>query len=1009
MKRDIEVKNENTTNKQITSHTEPQQGLPIDPIRLPHPDTDSQDEDARIVFEDMYEGERDGHRRSGDNHYGEYGHDDGEYSDNSDYSYNYDDSEGDNSEYSFDFDFDPDSGYDYDPFALHDALRRYLRIVRPKSDPLARQTRLTNLYECLSGLCDPHTQPSDTGPRGELILSLDLVSDIVIAMYMPVYRADSTTAQLPRFSMAYDLSVIVARTLEALRCGDEATLSDPRLSGDHWQKYIDRWTPDGTLTGLFNIASEFHRLKIVYTVCSVAVMALYKLYRSNGSITLNPFLFFLLRTWKLTTQVIRLGIEVDRRDEQLGFPGYPDMIRYVIKGASGVRSAVALILNNSFEYRLHDLCHETLINFMNPWGRRFGSGSLETDVRVFVAALLAVGIGMDDVIALMGDLVPEDRYDEDIRYMFELELDDDAHDVYQAHHKPVWLNTDVAKPPVRFGDEDTSYTCADGSTDVYELHPDCHCVFGEEEEDDDEEEEEVNENGKDVEETKESKKPEDKSVKNKQIKPTKNAQKTTELNSVEVTQPVSAVDHASQSNSLDPSAYDQMASASAASIVNSDISFSEDSTDWRDIVRESNVNITPRFLHILKLSQETSDVFFTTMDEIVAQLRRMSERKLANVECQKIVRSVAWVVLYETESSVMKKIDVSDRHDDTTIQVATILRFLRQTTISGMIQFNPTATFAILDELFMAAGSRRGLIWFLGHCEPNQWLINYFHELLIGSRGNPPGRDNEPGNARIPFSRMGALVLSPVEQSMLMHEFLSNTLINFSRQSSSQHPTDAESSHNRRLLKLICLMMKSLDAKGIVNVIDPDYRLEIQTLLMPWINDPSVPEARDLFFKSQKFSKQQVDHIKEQKAISRRKVMLRALIGKRSLYELLSSHFKPNSTELIVSILHLAMFHSKKSFFILSFFQSLNETSKVFDSDKLLLRLYDSFLYLLNVGIQHNSVDEILGIFKLCRFVDTDDPSVRQCVQAYLGIPVKERLAVDDEAVLRVAFGDKEQ
>ncbi|GME98491.1 unnamed protein product [Ambrosiozyma monospora] len=138
-------------------------------------------------------------------------------------------------EYSFDFDFDDSSTIYFDTEKFHLALFKYLQIYRPSSasdkldeneqigddntaefasneDHKKRQmmeqqrlqeeqdkekNKLWKLFSSLSTLCDPFTQPSQTGPHNESILSLDLVSDLILAINYSNYTSTTTGTPTP--------------------------------------------------------------------------------------------------------------------------------------------------------------------------------------------------------------------------------------------------------------------------------------------------------------------------------------------------------------------------------------------------------------------------------------------------------------------------------------------------------------------------------------------------------------------------------------------------------------------------------------------------------------------------------------------------------------------------------------------------------------------------------------------------------------------------------------------
>ncbi|GME72618.1 unnamed protein product [Ambrosiozyma monospora] len=421
----------------------------------------------------------------------------------------------------------------------------------------------------------------------------------------------------------------------------------------------------------------------------------------------------------------------------------------------------------------------------------------------------------------------------------------------------------------------------------------------------------------------------------------------------------------------------------------------------------------------------------------------MTRSTVSDDQSEKIIRSTAWVVRYEYEASVMSDSEKEERSNDPTINVDVIYSFLsHHKNFENMIKFNPSASFCIIDELLMVEGYRRVLIWFLTHLELSQWLINYFHELLIGSRGNPdPTISDDFISARFKFSREGAIVLSEIEKSMLLHEFFSNALIYLSRGASLEiedmenEPTihcsslsvhdsgtnddnteDDQSdikviapnqldgsrfitnrSNAQKLMKVICLMLKSLEEKGILSLNDSEYRIEIQTLLVQWVGVGMLPEARELFFKSNQFdiddanSDSRTEKDTHQEALKRKlelekrkRLQVEMDMSGAEFFSLFGSSFERNSYEFLMTILNLGMFYPDKKSEILPFFKDLNGVSKVFNNQLALFRVCDYLFEHLNECLMNRDDQGVFQLFKLVGIADPTNEAVVSVVKQYI-------------------------
>ncbi|ODV85589.1 hypothetical protein CANARDRAFT_7696 [[Candida] arabinofermentans NRRL YB-2248] len=924
-----------------------------------------------------------------------HSHTQGDYDDEFYDSYDSNDNDNDDDnyeeEYTFEFDFSKELIQKFDPIKLHSAIFKFLQIVNPKSDTPEVQDRLWKLFSTLATLCDPYTQPSDTGEMNEYILSIDLVSDLVIALDYQIYE-NSEDTKFPLFDMALDLGLIIEKCLKALNCYDYNQLRNVDNDEVNWIDNLKKWIPCDTLSNITNMATGFHNLRLLYSICSVSVLVIYKLYNRGSSIlSLNPFLSFLIKIWKNQTHVILLGLGIDRRDEELNFPGYPEVIRYVIKGASALRSITAMILNGDFKARLHDLKHESLNNFMNPWGRKCGSGALSIDLRIYVAAMISLGVEIDDVTALLDGLEPDDRYDEDIKYMFEMELEMDGveYDEYHNHHSRSSVYYDhhhnlhkyQQNPDLDDGDKrkivpvDEEGNCLYAEDEeqeeedreeesIFERHPDCQCVFDDDEDDDDQDDDEDEYEYEELEEDDEI-----------------------------------ALDGVNEADRSSKSTNNRGLLAVRSSLAKN-IQFDSDGRDWRDMPRGTNTELSSDFVQLLKESQDDPEVFITSMDLLVAEIYSMTKETISDKMGEKIIRSVAWVVRYDFEASLMSNDEREERSNNPDINPDEIYSCMADSqNFDNMIRFNPSISFCIIDELFMAEGYRRVLIWFLTHMELSQWLINYFHELLVGLRGNPVD-SKDPKSTRFNFSRVGALLLSDVEKSMLLHEFFSNAVVYLSKGTSYDqdgNEVDDETlvevegdsrpitnrANAQKMMKIICLMLKSLESKGVLRVNDPEYRIEIQTLLVQWVGAGLVPEAKELFFKSSQVDEKdrelsylELEELKLEKMFNE--------IGELDFFKIFAINFEKGSAEFLMMLLNLGNFYLRKRAEILQFFKDLNNVDKEFKGSQL-VKICDCLFKSLHFYLGTNKIDKVLLTLKRFKLIDdVSDPFVNDTVNRYI-------------------------
>ena len=885
---------------------------------------------------------------------------------------NGDDDDVDEDEYDYEdeysFELDPSVTSSFDPLLFHMSLGMYLEVnrsamgfsgtmslgeaIRTERD----SARSSRVFAVIAVMADPWTTPSDTGEYDEFLPSLSMVCDVVLAVCLPMY-GDDMQDEGSEFRFACDLATILLCCTEKLHCKDEEALQKAIVSSD-WQKTVQNWVPDSTLSNIVYLASDFHRLRLVYTICVVCVTVIGRLFAWKNNACLNPFLYMLLRIYKLQSKVILLGLQVDRQDESQGFPGYPEEIRYVVKGSSALRSATALVLNDDYARRVHDFKHETLEHFMGPWGRRVGNSRLRCDNRVFASSLLSMGTSLDDVGDLMKGFHTEDRYDEDIKYMFEMEFESDPEDEYSRQHEESMLLRTQPKPPIAYGPNLRHAYGLDGVLRTYRMHPDCMCKLdgihtgqpdsdaddvssdydftdsikmviqnpgsddggssddiegllsdiieheteaGEENEEDDDDSHDESDDG-DQKSTKQNSQDGNNTPDGKLVPPQDKRRVvwtaiTRNMDSSEEEEAVVEEDGncnkvgGKKSKSKSKSKSRHRLKRFIITPVSRKIWYDSSFRDRRDIRRGENNKLSADFEKLLKRSASGEQVFILPMHSILSKLATMRTDTLSAKECQKIISSVAFVVKYGEENILMTDEQRQKFGNDDHIRPEYILSYI--CSFPGMIKMisrNPSATFFIIDELLMVEGFRTSLLWFLANCEPNQWIFNYFHELIIGQRGNPDTTE-DPRTSRYAFSRQGEIVISETELRMVIKELLANVTGYVIRKLQDEERNDRDAI--QRLMKVVCLFLKSLDSRHIVSVNDSDWRLEVQTLLLQWINSGLVPEARELFFKSQR-NVPGFKVVSEKEKVFRRQVQIvRECCADKGINILLASKFSP--------------------------------------------------------------------------------------------------------------------
>lgn len=657
----------------------------------------------------------------------------------------------------------------------HQALYQVLRLQQQNSSPCLKAQFFT-----LCALVDPVTQPT---PNDSHIISIDLLSDMFIGLL------HSEIKQLPfnwRFHICFNLQKILQSTLPRLNCHDFQQLNSVNNSDDSidWRRNLHKWLPQGLNT---------QDLELVYMIDILAIYIIHKLYRDRP-VQMNPFLASMISLWKNLTFVVLLGLEIDRFEEEQETFSTPVLVRAAIRGSSALRSVVATVLNGHVEYKRHDFQHEPINIFMSPHGRKLCHGALYTDVRSHAAAMLALGIELEDVTNLLSDLQPGDRFDEDVKYMFDYEYDN-YNEVGTEDMDEEELEDVESRERIK---------------EMRAYYKRCHCQF-----DDDEllpEEEE--ESGIPISHTRISKElPPDTNVK--------------------------------LSNTAKPVALRNKKDT---------IEFDFNGRDWRDIPRGLNFYFNENYDFEKSVKRGAAHTLMNSAaerqlsKEEAVHLLRLVSTCVAKEQEHTVLRSA--FAADDSQALSCQSTLVADG-DLTTDYIYE--NWCQDSLFDKMLFHNETLVWRIMDEMLMCSGYRRVLIWFITHLEVTSSMIEYIYSLVMGNRGEKLANEETPFG-KLPFSRQGDIVLSEIEIKMLLQEFFTNAAIFFSKQlRESLGDEEEEETENLGispyivgLMRLVCFMVKSLIQEEMFDFKDPDYIFELETLLMSWIC--ILPEARDLFF-----------------------------------------------------------------------------------------------------------------------------------------------------------------
>lgn len=725
---------------------------------------------------------------------------------------------------------------------------------------------LAHIYHTVAGLCDPYTQPEE---NDEMLLSIDCLADLLISLtytnrkYLDSndddddgdevklesnelsddnsHNTDDQNDELSDImnnpdinSIKFELSTQFFTILQdiqanALNCTEELNLRFVDNDINRFFENLIHWT---TKVFIGNIPA----IRLCYSISCVLLVAIYKLFKPESgeyNLAINPYFQYFISAWKCHSNIIILGLEIDRKlesEESKFLMETPETIKEVLRGSSAIRNVLGWIVNQNpslyytpeeamvaGDYSLdHDIKNESLLDFAHPLVRKnINGGSLKIDMRLVVIALLIVNSGVSYV---PGAYYSSDRGDK------------------QSEEEMV-RRIDQSKPISDIGDLLVDLEYED------KFDEDISYIWGCEYLDSEEEEEEEEQEEQEVEEEE-------------RVKEDNNDEGTNEIKPV--------ANESTSRRSLEGS---------------QNIDFDDQGRDWRDIVRGDNARFSDWFVELVdKYNSSTqdekrdSDNFFSLTYQLSQALdfvlvfgiegNEEAEHNVGQVILNTISKSIMdknagkvsefkngitfdWIYLYLT--SPASKGDIAQTQDNNKL----LIPIFEITKFELIFLNNNKLARCILDEMLMCDGSRRLIIWFLTHnVNLSALLIDYVYELLSDLRGT--------NDSTYLSTRQGNfVVLSDVERLMLLHEFLNHSGVFLSACDGVEVEEGVKlvlaESIAKKLVTLLCLMITRLISAGLIVLdrrVDEDdihgYFNVLQMLLINWIG--KVPEARKLFF-----------------------------------------------------------------------------------------------------------------------------------------------------------------
>ncbi|CCF57193.1 hypothetical protein KAFR_0C02000 [Kazachstania africana CBS 2517] len=639
---------------------------------------------------------------------------------------------------------------------------------------------LKKQFLLICGLVDPLTQPQ---PNNEHIISIDLIYQLFMGL---MYKFNNNELagkdkELQHFTICFNMQKIISRSLVLLNCNDYDTLST--ILNDFPNDYktaLNKWLPHGINT---------QDLELIYMINIIAIYTIYKLY-SNLPIQLNPFLQTLVSLWKTLSHLVLIGLEIDRIEESNETYDTPIIVRATIRGAAALRAVIATILNDHVSTKEHDFKHESFNTFMSPHGRKLCSGALLADLRSHAAAILALGDGeLHDVTELLADLQAGDRFDEDVKYIFEYE--------YQDYNE--------------LGEEDEQ------TNELEELEKRsvkkrrCNCIFEDDKMLEDYEYYEVGNESRREDMNLES----DKS--------------RTNPYSVRVNS-IFEFDYSGKDWRDVPRGFNLYYSPSYEFIKNPKLGtvlhFTLKATTEK-LSDEDSLLLLQSVASCVKLEQEKMI------------LENYSNTKNCSTE-EDLDREVTPDDVYEIwcEESAFERMiylnkEVAWRLMDEMLMCNGYRRVLMW--FITHMEINHSLVHYIFELVMGLRGQRD---------DSRNPGDDRLKSLLLQDM-----MTDKKGSEKVPFSRQGSIILSEIETKMLLQEFFTNAAIFFSTNDTanmSSNDSENVSLYAIGLVKLICFMVKTLMNNDKFDFSKSECTFELQTLLMNWIG--IIPEAQELFF-----------------------------------------------------------------------------------------------------------------------------------------------------------------
>lgn len=675
----------------------------------------------------------------------------------------------------------------------HDILQNLMRL------PLCDSPLLQWQFKLMAGLVDPLTQPP---PNDKHIISLDLLYQMLLGLMEPAISNTLGSDGCDwKFHLCFNMQKIIQASLKRLNLQDFDTLNSINNSDEDvsWRDNLHSWLPHGLNT---------QNLELIYMIDILAVYTIYKLYE-DLPVQLNPFLSPMISLWKNLTCVILLGLEIDRFEEEHETFETPVLVRATIRGAAALRAVVATILNGHVDTYKHDFMHEPLNTFMSPHGRKLCQGALYADLRSHAAALLALGTELEDVTNLLADLQAGDRFDEDVRYMFEYECDN-----YNE------------------GDSESE---KDGKLAVEQpkiLQRRCNCIF-----DDDEMAEDEDFDGEN-----------DEAFFSKHLILQQNAQTSLSMSSSGKPRAV----RSSGAFEFDYSGKDWRDIPRGSNFYYSpDFKFIE-SPSLSSLLALTKKASSEKLVEkeSLTLLRSVASCVKNEQDEItLGNLIDPHQDSQADEESRNADK-IEPDDIYEMwcENSTFEKI-VYFNHTLAWKLMDEMLLCIGYRRVLIWFITHMELNHSLIHYIFELVMGLRG------NSDENDRDVD-----LAG----PPLQDVDKvkGELSVGFSRQGALQLSTIETKMLLQEFFTNAAIFISKKSeeSTDIANEEQNNENRDLngnsenvslyamglMKLICFMVRTFINKEKFDFSESECVFELQALLMNWIG--IIPEAKTLFF-----------------------------------------------------------------------------------------------------------------------------------------------------------------